>query len=83
MPMSAEWFLARVAGDLGTEVMHHQDGELLGQAGSPPIQESGVEVAVLEGFSAVTGRGAAIRIEFEDADDWRWAVDLWRSLRPA
>ena len=38
---------------------------------------------MLEGFSAVTGRGAAIRVEFEDADDWRWAVDLWRSLRAA
>jgi hypothetical protein len=44
---------------------------------------SGLEVAVLEGFSATPGRGAAIRVEFEDAGDWRWAVDLWRSLRPA
>ncbi len=83
MPMSAEWFLGRVAGDLGTEVMHHRDGELVGQARLTTDPGAGVEVAVLEGFSAVTGRGAAIRVEFEDADDWRWAVDLWRSLRPA
>jgi hypothetical protein len=46
-------------------------------------RQLGVEVAVLEGYSAVTGRGAAIRIAFDDPDDWRWAVELWRSLRPA
>ncbi len=83
LPMSADWFLARVANDLGSEVMHHQDGELAGRARISTDAASGVEVAVLEGFSAVTGRGAAIRIEFEDAADWRWAVDLWRSLRPS
>jgi hypothetical protein len=83
LPMSADWFLARVAGDLGSEVLHHQDGELAGKARITTDQESGVEVAVLEGFSAVTGRGAAIRIEFQGPSDWRWAVDLWRSLRPA
>ena len=43
---------------------------------------SGVEVAVLEGFSAVTGSGCAIRVEFNESEDWRWAIDLWRSLRP-
>lgn len=82
MPMSSEAFLARVAGDLGAEVLHHQDGDLMGRARLGTDASSGVEVAVLEGYSAITGRGAAIRIEFEDADDWRWAVDLWRSLRP-
>jgi hypothetical protein len=83
IPMSAEWFLTRVANDLPGEVMHHRDGELQGRARITTDQASGVEVAVLEGFSAVTGRGAAIRIEFEEAGDWRWAIDLWRSLRPA
>jgi hypothetical protein len=83
MPMSGDWFLARVASDLGTEVMHHHDGELVGKARITTDPGSGIEVAVLEGFSAVTGRGAAIRVEFEDAGDWRWAIDLWRSLRPA
>ena len=42
---------------------------------------SGVEVGVLEGYSAVSGSGAAIRIEFDDPADWQWALDLWRSLR--
>jgi hypothetical protein len=83
MPMSGDWFLARVASDLGTEVMNHRDGELVGKARITTDPGSGIEVAVLEGFSAVTGRGAAIRVEFEDAGDWRWAIDLWRSLRPA
>jgi hypothetical protein len=83
MPMSGDWFLARVASDLGTDVMHHHDGELVGKARITTDPGSGVEVAVLEGFSAVTGHGAAIRVEFEDAGDWRWAIDLWRSLRPA
>lgn len=82
MPLSSEAFLARVAGDLGSGVLHHEDGDLRGRARLGTDASSGLEVAVLEGYSAVTGRGAAIRIEFEDADDWRWAVDLWRSLRP-
>ena len=43
---------------------------------------SGVEVGVLEGYSAVTGSGAAIRIEFDDPADWQWALDMWRSLAP-
>ena len=38
---------------------------------------------MLEGFSAVTGSGAAIRVEFDSSDDWKWAIELWRSLRPA
>jgi hypothetical protein len=83
MPMPAEWFLSQVAGDLGSGVLGHEAGEVLGRARVGTDASSGVEIAVLEGFSAVTGRGAVIRIEFEDADDWRWAVDLWRSLKPA
>lgn len=82
-PMQPDAFLARVAGDLGEGVLNHRDGDLAGKARIGTDTGSGVEVAVLEGFSAVTGRGAAIRIAFEEADDWRWAVDLWRSLRPA
>jgi hypothetical protein len=82
-PMSAGWFLSKVAGDLGDDVLHHHDGEVAGKARLTTDATSGLEVAVLEGFSATTGRGAAIRVEFEDPSDWRWAVDLWRSLRPA
>lgn len=83
MPMPADWFLSQVAGDLGSGVLQHEEGELKGRARVGTDSSSGVEIALLEGFSAVTGRGAVIRIEFEDADDWRWAVDLWRSLKPA
>jgi hypothetical protein len=82
-PMRPDAFLARVAGDLGDPVLNHRDGDLVGKARLGTDASSGVEVAVLEGYSAVPGRGAAIRIVFEDADDWRWAVDLWRALRPA
>jgi hypothetical protein len=82
-PQSADWFLTRVASDLGTGVLHHQEGELRGVARLTTDASSGVEVAVLEGFSALTGSGAAIRIQFEEVEDYRWAIDLWRSLRPA
>lgn len=82
-PMLPEAFLERVGGDLGDVVLNHQDGDLVGKARIGTDASSGVEVAVLEGYSAVPGRGAAIRIVFEDAGDWRWAVDLWRALRPA
>jgi len=43
---------------------------------------SGVAVGVLDGYSAVNGSGAAIRIVFDDPNDWQWALDLWRSLAP-
>ena len=48
-----------------------------------PTRAPGVEVATVEGFSAVRGRGAAIRIEIDDPQDWKWALDTWRGLRPA
>jgi len=82
-PMPAEQFMTEVAGDLGDGMLRHEAGELRGRARITTDASSGVEVAVLEGFSAVPGSGAAIRVEFDDSDDWRWAVDLWRSLRPA
>lgn len=82
-PQSADWFLTQVASDLVTGVLHHQDGELRGVARLTTDASSGVEVAVLAGFSAVTGSGAAIRIQFEEGEAYRWAIDLWRSLRPA
>jgi hypothetical protein len=83
IPMSADRFLTTVAGDLGEGVLHHEDGELRGRARVTSDASSGVEVAVLEGFSAVTGSGAAIRVAFDSSEDWKWAIDLWRSLRPA
>jgi hypothetical protein len=82
-PMPAESFLQDVAGDLGADMLRHEDGTVRGRARITADSRAGVEVAVLEGFSAVPGSGAAIRVEFGDSDDWRWAIDLWRSLRPA
>jgi hypothetical protein len=54
----------------------------MGRARLATDPSSGVEIGVLEGYSAVVGKGAAIRIEFGDSADWRWALDVWRALRP-
>jgi hypothetical protein len=82
-PMAASTFLDQVAGDLGTEALGHAEGAILGRARLGMDGSSGVGTGVLDGFSAVTGRGAAIRVEFDDAADWQWAIDMWRALRPA
>ena len=82
-PMSAQAFLEQVSRDLGPEALTHQDGELYGRARLTTDASSGLEIGVLEGYSAVRGRGAAIRITFDDSNDWRWALDLWRALAPS
>lgn len=82
-PMAAETFLDRVAAHLGPEVLHHRDGEVVSRAKLGLDPTSVVEVAVLEGYAAVRGSGAAIRIVIHDAADWEWALEMWRSLRPA
>ena len=81
-PMSPQAFLSQVATGLGPEALAHEDGELLGRARLTSDASSGVEVGLLEGYSAVRGRGAAIRITFDDSADWRWALDTWRALAP-
>jgi hypothetical protein len=81
-PMSGQAFLDEVATDLGADALSHDDGEIVGRARLSTDATSGVEVGVLEGYSAVRGRGAAIRIEFDDSADWRWALDTWRALAP-
>ncbi|HEX5012972.1 MAG TPA: hypothetical protein VFV72_02350 [Candidatus Limnocylindrales bacterium] len=81
-PMTAQAFLEQVSRDLGPEALTHQDGEVYGRARLTTDASSGLEVGVLEGYSAVRGRGAAIRITFDDSNDWRWALDLWRALAP-
>jgi hypothetical protein len=53
----------------------------MGRARITTDASSGVEVGVVEGYSAVVGSGAAIRIVFDDPSDWEWAIDMWRSLR--
>ncbi len=81
--MSAHAFLAHVAGDLGDEALSHQSGAVVGRARITSDETSGVAVGVLDGYSAVNGSGAAIRIVFDDPNDWQWALDMWRSLAPA
>ncbi len=82
IPMSPTAFLERVAGSLGPDAIEHADGLIRGRARISTDASTGVEVATLDGFSAVTGSGAAIRVEFDDPNDWKWAIDTWRSLRP-
>jgi hypothetical protein len=82
-PMTADRFLQQVAGHLGRDAIEHDDGVVRGRARIASDPSSGVEVATVEGFSAVRGRGAAIRIEIDDPQDWKWALDTWRALRPA
>jgi hypothetical protein len=81
-PMSAQAFIEQFAVDLGPDAINHRAGEILGRARLMTDASSGVEVGILEGYSAVTGSGAAIRIEFDDPNDWQWALDTWRSLHP-
>jgi len=81
--MAAHAFLTHVAGDLGGEALNHQAGPVVGRARLTTDESSGVSVGVLDGYSAINGSGAAIRITFDDPEDWQWALDLWRSLAPA
>ncbi len=81
--MSAEQFLRQVAGHLGHDAIEHEDGPIRGRARLSSDASSGVEVATVEGYTAIRGRGAAMRIEIDDPQDWKWALDTWRSLRPA
>jgi hypothetical protein len=81
--MRPQAFLDLVAADLGPDVVHHDDGPLTGRARILEETSSGVSVGVLEGYSAIVGRGAAIRIEFDDPNDWSWAIDTWKAVRPA
>lgn len=79
-PMRAEAFLERVASHLGPDAFEHRAGPIVGRARMSVDDSSGVEVAVVEGYSAVPGSGAAIRIVIDDPSDWEWALDTWRGL---
>ncbi len=80
--MTATAFVSQFSADLGLDALAHQAGDLVGRARIVSDSTSGIEVAVLDGYSAVPGSGAAIRIEFDDPSYWQWAIDLWRSLAP-
>jgi hypothetical protein len=81
-PMDARDFVQQFAGDLGPDAIDHRANGVMGRARLSTDASSGVEVGVLEGYSAVVGSGAAIRIVFDDPDDWQWALDTWRALAP-
>jgi hypothetical protein len=81
-PMSAQAFLDQVAGDLGPDALHHEAGPVRSRARLSSDASSGLEVGTLEGFAAIVGSGAAIRIVYDDPADWQWAIDMWRSLAP-
>ncbi|HEV8402886.1 MAG TPA: hypothetical protein VGQ31_07605, partial [Candidatus Limnocylindrales bacterium] len=80
--MDARSFIEQFAADLGPDAIPHQAGPVLGRAALSTDATSGLEVCVLEGYSAVAGSGAAIRIVFDDVSDWQWALDTWRALAP-
>ena len=80
--MGAAAFIQQFGGDLGPDAIDHRAGGVMGRATLTTDTSSGVEVGVLEGYSAVVGSGAAIRIVFDDPADWQWAIDMWRSLAP-
>jgi hypothetical protein len=75
-------FIQQFGGDLGPDAIDHRADGVVGRAKIDTDASSGVEVCILEGYSAVVGSGAAIRIVFEDPADWQWALDIWRSLKP-
>lgn len=81
--MGAQAFIQQFAGDMGPDAIDHRAGGVMGRATLSSDASSGVEVGVLDGYSAVVGSGAAIRIVFDDPADWQWAIDMWRSLAPA
>jgi len=82
-PMPPDAFLRQVAGHLGQGTLDHRVGEVVGRARIGTDDTSGIATGLVEGYVAVRGSGAAIRVEFDDPADWQWALDQWRSLRPA
>jgi hypothetical protein len=80
--MGAQAFVDHVGGDLGPDAIDHRAGGVIGRAKLSSDTSSGLEVGVLDGYSAIVGSGAAIRIVFDDPGDWQWALDMWRSLAP-
>jgi hypothetical protein len=80
-PMPAREFLRRFADHLGDDVFRHDGDGIVGISRLTSDASSGVEIGILEGYAAVAGSGAAIRVVIDDPSDWEWAVETWRSLR--
>jgi len=81
-PMAANTFIDQFAGNMGSDAIDHRGGGVVGRATLSSDASSGVEIGILEGYSAIVGSGAAIRIEFDDPADWQWSIDMWKSLAP-
>ncbi len=64
--MGAQTFVDQFGGDLGPDAIDHRANGVVGRARLSTDASSGVEVGVLDGYSAVVGSGAAIKIVFED-----------------
>ena len=59
----------------GPDAITHRAGEVLGRARLMTDASSGSRSGSLStDFTAVSGSGAAIRIEFDDPADWQWAL---------
>ena len=56
--MSAQTFIQQFGGNLGPDAIDHRAGGVIGRATVTTDASSGVEVGVLEGYSAVVGSGA-------------------------
>jgi hypothetical protein len=80
--MSAQAFITQFAGDMGSDAIDHRENGVVGRAKLSSDTSSGVEIGILDGYSAVVGSGAVIRIEFDDPADWHWALDMWKALAP-
>jgi hypothetical protein len=81
--MTAHAFVAQFAGEMGPDAIDHHAGPVIGRATLSSDTSSGVEIGILDGYSATSGSGAVIRIEFDDPADWQWAIEMWKSLTPA
>jgi hypothetical protein len=81
--LPADRVLDSIAGDLGPEALDHRSNGLLGRARMRTDDASGLSIGVVEGYVAIAGRGASVRVEFDDPAEWQWALDRWRELRPA
>jgi len=82
-PMPPDAFLNQIAAHLGPGALDHRAGELVGRARIGTDDTSGITTGFVEGYLAVRGSAVAIRVEFDDPADWQWALDQWRSVRPA
>ena len=66
--------------DLGDDALTHRAGDRSGRARITTDPSSGLEIGVLDGYSAVTGLGRRDPHRVRRPSDWQWALDMWRAL---